>query len=136
MTAEVGGNLTREEVIGELIRLKRQYADTGEDEATLWGHFGYEYDHGEVVWIEDGGKVVAFADFSWVNSPEDVEACYQGIPTKGSILNVINVVCERPGLVWRLRKMLPQARWVTGMRGDRFYVPKGWPLDAQATATA
>ena len=122
--------MTREEVIGELIRLKKEYADTGELESTLWGHFGYEVDHGEAVWVEDGDKIVAFCDWSWVSSPQDVEDSLNGKKTSGDVLLLINVVCTRPNLIWKLRRLLPGHKWIIGVhisRAGRIRAPKGIP---------
>jgi len=113
--------MTREEVIEQLIALKKGHQDSGEAPSTLWGHFAYEYDHQEVVWVEEDGKLVAFLDFSWVSDENDVERVYKGEKTDGEILNVITVVCTRPGLVWELKKLLPPHKYLTGMRGGDFH---------------
>jgi hypothetical protein len=111
----------REELIEQLIALKKEFQDTGEPPSVLWGHFAYEVDHKEVVWVEESSRMVAFADFSWVSDENDIERAYRGEKTKGEILNIITVVCTRPGLIWELKKRLPKHKYLTGMRGGDFH---------------
>lgn len=129
--------MTREEVIGELIRLKKEYCDTGEPESTLWGHFGYEIDNGEVVWVEQDGEVVAFADFSWISSlkTEELRNALLGNKTEGGyILCVLTVVCTKPGLLWKLRSKLPKHRRIIGFHDDNIHYPRGIPEHEESLA--
>lgn len=113
--------MTREETIEGLIALKLERMDMDEPASQLWGHFAYEYDHDEIRWLEEDGKIVAYLDFSWVSNEEDVQACYDGKPTQGEVLNIINVVCTKSDHIWKLKKLLPAHKYISGMRGGDFH---------------
>ena len=125
--------MNRVELIAQLAVLKSTYADTGEDMDTLCGHFQYELDHDEVVWIEKDGQVVAFADFSWIKDPEDVNR-----PSKerhsGPVLLVINLVVTKPSLIWEIKRLLPKHKWIAGNHDGKIHAPKGWPAHEEVAA--
>ena len=107
--------MDRADLIAQLVVLKMALCPMGETREELCEHFQAELDNGEIVYLMDGDKVIAFCDFSWVQFKD------------GPLLHVINLVCTRPGLIWKIRGMLPRAKWVTGMRGEQFKAPRGWP---------
>ena len=127
--------MIREEVIGELIRLKKEYCDTGEPESTLWGHFGYEVDNGEVAWIEEDDHVVAFVDFSWISGMKDLKNALLGNKTGGgNILCILTLVCTKPGLMWKLRSKLPKHKRIIGFHDNNIHYPRGLPEHEESLA--
>lgn len=119
--------MDRATLIAQLAVLKSTYANTGESIDKLISHFQAALDNREVVYIEEEGEVVAFCDFSWIHSPEDIEKVSRGERTEGTILHVINLVCRKPGLIWKIRKMLPFHVHISGERRGKLHTPKGIP---------
>lgn len=112
--------MSRVDLIAQLIVLNMAHINRGESYEELASHFQAELDRGEIVWVEEDGKVVAYCDFDWV--------LIEGEP----LLHVINLVCTRPGLIWKIRSLLPKSKWITGMRGTEFHAPKGIPKEVAA----
>lgn len=112
--------IDRSDLIAQLIVLNMTHIHRGETAEKLASHFQHELDHGEVVYVQEEGQVVAFCDFDWV--------LVDGKP----LLHVINLVCTKPGLIWKIKTLLPKARWITGMRGTQFHAPKGIPKEVAA----
>ena len=119
--------MNRVDLLAQLIHLKQRYAPTGESNEQLAAHFQDELDNREIIMIQEEGQVVAFCDWSWVSSLEDMEKARKGIPTTGEALFLLNVVCTRPGIIWRLKEALPAARWVIGGHRDKIRAPHGLP---------
>lgn len=120
--------MSRDEVIEQLIALKKEYQDTGEMPSKLWGHFAYEFDHGEVVWVEEDGKVVAFCDFSWIDGLHSLEHALIGNKTLGGdILCILTIVTTGKGQLKKLKKLLPKHRYIVGLHEDTIHAPKGLP---------
>ena len=124
--------IEKSDLIIQLISKKLNYCSSGETVKELWDHFDYEVNHGEVVWIEEADKVIAFCDFSWISTPEDADYLDEGGSTDGPVLFIMNVWCSKLGLLWKLKRMLPPHRWIA-WRGrkeeyDKIYAPKGWPI--------
>ena len=121
----------RSNLIAQLAVLKQKYADTGETVDQLVAHFQSAMDNREIVMIQEKGQVVAFCDWSWIDSVEDIQKVDQGEPTNGHILHVINLVCVKPGLIWKLKALLPFYLHITGQRNGKLHAPKGLPDEAR-----
>lgn len=124
--------MSRENLIAQLIVLKQKHAPTGESDLELAAHFQASLDNREIVMIQENGQVVAFCDWSWIDKPEDVEKVSRGEYTTGRILHIINLVCTRPGLIWRIKQALPEHLWISGERNGVFHAPKGLPQLVEA----
>ena len=124
--------MSRENLIAQLINLKKKYAPTGESDLVLAAHFQASIDNREIVMIQKEGQVVAFCDWSWIDKPEDVQLVNRGEYTTGRILHIINLVCTRPGLIWMIKEALPDHLWISGERNHVFHAPKGLPQLVEA----
>lgn len=124
--------MNRVELIAQLAVLKKTYADTGETMKTLVAHFQAALDNRELAHVEEDGQVVAFCDWSWIESQEDVHLVNNGEHTYGPILHIINLVSSSPKYLWRLRGMLPKHQWISGERNGVFHAPKGLPQQVEA----
>ena len=124
--------IDRVSLIAQLANLKETYAPTGETIATLVSHFQASLDNKELTYLEEDGWVVAFCDWSWICKREDIERVNRGEYTTGNILHIINLVCTRPGLLRKLKGMLPYHSWISGERNDVFHAPKGLPQLVEA----
>lgn len=124
--------MNRVDLIAQLAVLKKGYANTGESVSTLVAHFQTSLDNKELAYIEENGQVIAFCDWSWISKPEDVQAVNKGEYTTGNILHIINLVCTRPGLLRKLKGMLPYHSWISGERNGIFHAPKGLPQLVEA----
>lgn len=124
--------MSRENLIAQLIVLKNRHAPTGESFDKLAAHFQASIDNREIVMIQEDGQVVAFCDWSWIDKPEDVQLVNKGEYTTGRILHIINLVCTRPGLIWKIKQALPEHLWISGERNGIFHAPKGLPQLVEA----
>lgn len=102
--------MSKDELLSQLVYLKRFYADRGETVEELFRHFEAELKSGELVWIEHKGKVMGFADFSMISDMDEIEKAENGEATTGDILFILNCVCLIPGLLWELKKRAPSHR--------------------------
>jgi hypothetical protein len=119
--------MNKDELILQLIYLKKSYADCGETEEELFKHFDAELNSGEIVWLEQDGKVTAFADYSMISEESDIERAEAGKRTEGDILFILNCVCLEPGLIWRLKKLSPPHRGMAWRdKNRRIHCPKGF----------
>lgn len=107
--------MDRSNLIAQLVVLKMSHVPTGETIGQLCKHFQAELDHGEIVYMEEDGKITAFCDFDWT----EMEG--------GPLLHVINLVCTQPGQIWKIRQLLPKSRWITGEHEGKLHAPKGLP---------
>lgn len=121
--------MIRSDLIAQLALLKQDYADTGESIPELVEHFQSAMDNKEIGILLEEDRVVAFCDWSWIDKLEDVEKVNRGEYTTGRILHIINLVCTRPGLIWKIREALPQHKWISGERNGVFHAPKGLPTN-------
>jgi hypothetical protein len=124
--------MSRTSLIAQLIVLKQRYAPTGESNERLAAHFQTSMDNREIVMIQEKDQVVAFADWSWIDNPEDVQLVNKGEYTTGRILHLINLVCTRPGLILKIKQALPKHEWISGERNGVFHAPKGLPQLVEA----
>ena len=124
--------IDRVSLIAQLANLKETYAPTGETIATLVAHFQASLDNKELTYLEEDGQVVAFCDWSWIGKPGDIEQVNRGEYTTGNILHIINLVCTRPGLLRKLKGMLPYHSLISGERNGAFHTPKGLPQLVEA----
>lgn len=124
--------MNRVDLLAQLIHLKQRYAPTGESNEQLAAHFQDELDNREIIMIQENEQVVAFCDWAWINGQEDVQRLNRGEWTTGRILHIINLVCTRPGLIWRIKEALPQHEWISGERHGVFHAPKGLPQLVEA----
>ena len=102
--------MNKSEVLSQIISLKKFYADKGETVNELLRHFEAEMNRGELVWIEQRGKVIGFIDYSMISGVDDIEKAENGERTSGDILFILNCVCLTPGLLWRLKESAPPHR--------------------------
>ena len=119
--------MNRVNLIAQLIVLKQKHCPTGESNKKLSVHFQAAMDNREIVMIQENDQIVAFADWSWIDKPEDVQLVNRGKHTTGRILHLINLVCTRPGLILKIKKALPDHLWISGERNGVFHAPKGIP---------
>lgn len=119
--------MDRANLIAQLVVLKETHANTGESEEELIKHFQDSMNNREIVMIQEGDNVIAFCDWSWIDSESDVQKVNKGEYTTGRILHIINLVCTRPGLIHRIKRALPQHEWISGERNGVFHAPKGLP---------
>lgn len=116
--------MTREQLVGQLIDLKQTFAPTGDSDDELERHFNAELNRNEIVWFEQDGKVIAFADFSMIASEADVEKAERGERTEGDILFILNAVCLEPGLLWELKRHAPPHSKMIWRGKDRLIHPR------------
>ena len=118
----------------QLCVLSKTYLDDGESPEQLVEHFLTDMELEEIRWIEnDKGQVVAFADFDWIASPEDVHKPASERET-GLVLFVLKTYANDRKLLRELKHMAPSHLFICWERNGRIKAPKGWPVEyAQAT---
>ena len=118
----------------QLCILSKTYLDDGESPEQLVEHFLTDMELEEIRWIEDeDGQVVAFADFDWIASPEDVHKP-AGDREVGPVLFVLKAYAKNRKLLRELKSMAPSHLFICWERNGRIKAPKGWPVEyAQAT---
>ena len=117
----------RANLIAQLVIMKQNHANTGETDDQLVSYFQSQLDDRQIICIQEGGYLSAFCDWAWISKREDVQKVNKGEHTTGHILHIINLVCTRPGLIWKIKQALPQHLWISGERDGVFHAPKGLP---------
>ena len=116
--------LSFQDSLEQLTLLNFRYNDYGETLSEITEHIYCQLDNKRIYWIEEDGKIIAYYDFFWVNSPDEVYLYEQigMIPdgTKGGILYINNLVIDSPdkGIIWDLWHMKPKSDFILYKRGD------------------
>ena len=126
--------IEKEDLIQQIVYIWSQLSPWGETKDELYQHFLYELNNDLLATIEVDGKVVAFVDWAWVSSMEDIRAIDSGAITSGDMLLVMNVWCSNPSYFWKLKGLLPKHRYICWqVRGDfdKVHAPFGWPIQQE-----
>lgn len=88
---------------------------------------------GTLLTVEREGQVVGCLEYDWVKNYLDMLRADCGLTTLGGdVLYVSNIKVFRndPTIIRELRRQLPSARYIVGLKSDfRLKVPKGVPHD-------
>lgn len=75
------------------------------------------------------GRIMACISWAWVGNPADCEQAELGEPTDGPVLYIFNYVRLTPDrhTLWKLKRLVPKARFTVWYHGEEFHAPKGVP---------
>ena len=134
--------MTREQILTDpgkvnlvlqLCVLTKQYLDSQESPEQLVEHYLTDLELDEIRYIVDeAGEVIAFADFDWIRSLEDVRK-----PSwereSGEILFILKCYVKQAKLMRKLLKLAPPHQWIVWERDGAIHAPKGLPTNVEQT---